>query len=208
MNLRCNFVMPRDEGPVLAVTLGPRYLNLRESYTNSDTVENLPSGTGNTFFFSDNFRTTNQFVGGQLGGVIGYRDCGLIVEFGAKFALGQNYQNVDISGSSRVIDPNGATFSDIRGFYSQAVGSESRHPMALLSEYSFSIKGGLGDRIWITAGYSLLTLNHVVRPGDQINTSLSIISVPAPPGSTPTSFSIRETNFWAHGYSVGLEIVF
>ncbi|MFO0865131.1 MAG: BBP7 family outer membrane beta-barrel protein [Gemmataceae bacterium] len=68
------------------------------------------------------------------------------------------------------------------------------------------------DHIGIRVGYTLLWLNNVIRPGDQIDRRVNIQAIGPSSGDTapfspgPPSFS--DKNLWIQGVDLGLNIRF
>lgn len=63
----------------------------------------------------------------------------------------------------------------------------------------------LAPRLRARIGYSLLTWNNPVRPGDQIEPlDLSQLNPEAPPGQAP-AMKFRSDFFWAQGLNFGVE---
>ncbi|MCY2992401.1 MAG: BBP7 family outer membrane beta-barrel protein, partial [Planctomycetota bacterium] len=60
-----------------------------------------------------------------------------------------------------------------------------------------------------TAGYTLLFWTNVVRPGDQIDTSVNPGLLPDEQnpitGALRPSFAFRDSTLWAQGLNLGLE---
>jgi hypothetical protein len=62
-------------------------------------------------------------------------------------------------------------------------------------------------------GYNFLYVSSVIRPGDQVDRVLDITQIPnfPVPGVQPTALGrptvlFKETDFWAQGINLGLEI--
>lgn len=207
---------------------GARYLNLQESLSiTEDNVlirpaANFPAGT--RFIVNDTFSTRNQFYGADVG-VNGRCQFGRFDLDGfARIALGSTRQTVDISGSQTVIQPGGRTSNFVGGLLAlpSNIGSFSRDRFSVVPELGFTLGYNVTDQVRLSVGYNFLYWSSVVRPGGQINRNLDILQIPnftAPPSppfgpTLPTTpvrqpqFKFEDTDFWAHGLTVGVEIRF
>ena len=63
----------------------------------------------------------------------------------------------------------------------------------------------------LDVGYTFLWMSDVARPGNQIDTTVNRTQVPSSlafgplVGPARPAFTFRESDFWAHGVSLGLE---
>jgi len=209
---------------------GARYLNLRESLTiTEDNMVSFTAAPGGAFppgsrvLVADSFATRNEFYGCDMG-LSGRYYCGRFdVDGFARVALGTTRQTVDINGSQSVIQANGVTTNFKGGLLAlpSNIGSESRDRFSVVPEVGVSLGVKLTDGIRLSVGYNFLYWSSVVRPGEQIDRRLDLLQIPnftqlpSPPfGPTlPTNPTLpqrlfKDTDFWAHGLTVGLEIRF
>jgi hypothetical protein len=210
--------------------LGARYLNLRESLT--ITEDNLVSFTaapggpfppGSRVLVSDSFATRNEFYGCDMGLEGRWYYGRFDLDGFAKLAMGSTRQTVDINGSQTVIQPNGVTTNFRGGLLAlpSNIGSESRDRFAVVPEVGVSLGVQVVDGVRLSVGYNFLYWSSVVRPGEQIDRRLDLAQIPnftqlpSPPfGPTlPTNPTLpqrlfKESDFWAHGLTVGLEFTF
>jgi len=204
-------------GPGFTVSLlgGLRYLDLREhlSIVSTENLLGLPA----SYTGSDYFSTKNQFVGAQIGvkaqKQFGQFDGSAV----AKVALGDNYQTVSINGTSLIggtgFGPAGVTPG---GIFSQAtnIGQQSRNVFAVVPE--LQLQGGyrLQNGVRFFVGYNFLYVSNVIRPGDQIDTTLNLTGNPAiTPGSTLTGAArpapmFNSSSLWAQGVNIGASFQF
>jgi hypothetical protein len=198
-------------GPVPAqsridATAGWRYYQLNESVTMRETLTG--SSPAGSFVINDEFRTRNLFNGAEVGvtwqGRRGYWSLDTLMRVG----LGNNQQRVMINGST-VIN-NGAP--QVGGLYAQRtnIGSFQRDQFSVIPELGATLGYQLTQRLRMTAGYSFIYWSNVVRPGDQIDTSVNTNLLP--PESTPVQtaflnprFEWNDSPFWIHGLNVGGE---
>jgi hypothetical protein len=72
----------------------------------------------------------------------------------------------------------------------------------------------LTEHVSVTAGYDFLYLNQVVRPGDQVSLGINPTFIPTSPtlsvpfGPRVPGFAFGQSDFYAHGASVGLAITY
>ena len=99
--------------------------------------------------------------GGRVGIVVDYRNGPFFAEALGSLTVGRNDADIHI---------NGTKFTDT--------------PMSWVPEFGLKVGYQLGESLWITAGYSLIYLRDVYRPG------------------------IGVTHFTVHGITVGFEFRF
>ncbi len=202
---------------------GFRYLNLEEGVAVAEVTRvnpALPTGSpffgGSTIAISDRFDTRNNFYGGQVG-IRGEARWGrAFVGAQTKIALGVTNQVIDISGSTAITPPGGATTATPVGFL--ASGSNSgRHARNVFSAVpEVGVNAGLlvTSHLRVFTGYNFLYWSSVVRPADQIDLGLSGTRIPTDtrynPGTGPArpGTPFRDTGFWAQGVTFGAELAF
>jgi hypothetical protein len=202
---------------------GFRYLDLREGVTIQETVVSaaslpIPSifDAGNQITVLDSFQTHNRFYGGQLG-LQGEMRRGRWSLWGsAKLGLGSNHQTISIAGSQTVVTLAGAreTFNGGLLALPSNSGTFSREQISFVPEVGLKLGYNLTDNLRVFFGYDFLYWTNVVRPGDQIDTTLTSTQIPnffIPPRVTPPGTPLRpvvpfrSTGFWAQGLNAGLE---
>ncbi len=196
---------------------GFRYVNFQEGLnfnTDSPNVYPNPPAFFHTF---DQFNTTNNFYGGQFGVRASYDSSIFFMNATTKLALGDTFENVSV---------NGGTFTNFNGGFSSAnggyltqptnIGSQTRSQFGVIPEFDLNL--GVRLRPWasIIVGYSFLYLSSVARPGNQIDrvvnpTQSSAISNNFPAnlsGNASPFLSVHNTDFWAQGLNLALELRF
>jgi hypothetical protein len=175
-------------------------LTLRESPT-------LSNGLG--FLVEDQFKTRNQFYGGQVGIVAETRYDRWIFNVQAKLGIGETSQTVVINGSTIVLPPGGGSAAFPAGIYAGAsnIGSYHRQVFSVVPDLGASIGYQLTNHIKIFAGYDFIYWTNVLRPGQQIDQVINPNLVPGGPGGGPArpSFAFQNSDFWAQGIKVGVE---
>jgi hypothetical protein len=204
---------------------GFRYLDLKEGlHIQEDILFTRNASTfalfnpGNHFLVNDRFDTRNQFYGGQVGAEAVYFLGRWSVDLTGKLALGVNSQTIDIAGNQMLTTTQGAmsTFNGGLLAVPSNIGHHTRDRFAVVPEVGLKLGYQLNDWCRATVGYNFLFMNHVVRPGDQVDRVIDVTQVPnfVPPGVTvppnPTGtprplVPFRESNFWAQGVTFGLE---
>ena len=197
---------------------GYRFLNMSdrvgivENLTSADPAQTVaPLGTN--ILVSDNFRTSNQFHGGDIGLAGEMRWHSWSLGANARVALGSTQQQVDIDGATAVIVPGFAPITNSGGLLalSSNSGHHTRNIFAVVPEVRFQLAYQVGPRVRLHAGYTFLYWSNVVRAGDQIDLVVNPALLPPPvPGASPLrpAFQFNGTSFWAQGIDLGLEFRF
>jgi Putative beta barrel porin-7 (BBP7) len=203
------------QGLSVSVIAGLRYLDLREGLSIVSTENLLAPGVG-SFTGTDNFSTRNQFYGAQLGvkaeQQLGRFDGSVV----AKVALGDNYQSVSINGNSQVSGFGLPAGTSPGGIFAQAtnIGLQTRNQFAVVPEAQVELGYTIWSGIRLFVGYDFIYMSNVVRPGDQIDTTLNLTGNPAiAPGSTLTGAArpmplMNNSSFWAQGVKFGASYQF
>ena len=111
------------------------------------------------------------------------------------------------AGVPTQIIPGAGTFVQSTDF-----GRTSRHEFAIVPEININVGYQLTDAFRVFAGYDLLFLSNVLRPGNQIDRTINssetiqsaIAGTGAPPGTRPV-VPLAGSEFWAQGVNFGLE---
>ena len=206
-------------GPLnVSVLAGLRYIDLRENLSIVSTESTL--ATPGVAVLSDGFSTRNQFIGGQIG-VKAEQQYGQFDLSGvAKVALGDNYQTVSVNGSSTASGSFlgfGAAPASPGGFFSQTtnIGQQTRNRFAVVPEAEVQVGYRLPNNVRLFAGYDFLYMSNVVRPGNQIDTTINFTSNPTINGVGTTLTGparpapmINGSSFWAQGVRLGASYTF
>ncbi|HZR87536.1 MAG TPA: BBP7 family outer membrane beta-barrel protein [Bradyrhizobium sp.] len=203
-------------GLTVSVLAGLRYLDLREhlSIVSAESLQATPT----SYTGSDYFSTKNQFIGAQIGvkaeKQYGQFDGSAV----AKVAVGDNYQTVSVSGTSLITGTGFGTPPGLTpgGIFSQAtnIGQQSRNNFAVVPEVQLQAGYRMQSGVRVFVGYNFLYVSNVVRPGDQIDTTLNFTGNPAiTPGSTLTGAArpapmFNSSSLWAQGLTFGASYQF
>ncbi len=210
---------------------GFRAMDLEESLVTNETfrdVSGVPGGAGLTFLGrpvltnapltgQDRFQVRNQFFGPQVG-LRGewVRDI-LSLELVGKVAVGWSQQLAILQGEStaqvtaaegRSVAPSGVLVQRSNS------GRHFRNEFAVLPEIGVNVGVQLTPSLRAKVGYQFLYWNHVARPGTLIDRTVNRFNVATDQnfgqgiGPARPAFTFRDTDFWAHGITAGLEFEF
>ena len=206
---------------------GFRWYQLNETLEiNEDLVVDIPppgdtTNNGTRFLVFDQFKTENDFVGGDLGFDWGIERGRFSLGLLSKLAIGNNRQRVSINGTTQVIPPGEteAPGTGVGGLLAQRsnIGDYERDRFCMIPELNFNVGYKVTQRLKLRAGYTIMYWTNVVRPGDQIdrdiNTTLApdfdADGTPIPPGPLVgpfrPAFAFNETNVLIQGLNAGVE---
>ena len=207
-------------GPVpsqsrIDATLGWRFYQLKESLGITEdlsTFNRIADQGGGDFLINDSFSTRNQFNGAELGfqwtGRRGYWSLDALMRMG----IGNMKQEVMIQGNT-VRTPAGvaALPADQGGLLAQRtnIGTYTRNEFGIVPELGATLGYQVTQNLRLTAGYSFIYFSNVVRPGDQIdttvNTNLMPLEIPAETAFLNPRFAFQQTDHWVQGLSLGGE---
>jgi len=223
----------RAGGWRLAGVGGYRHLSLEEELSvtqvsrgGQGTVFALPAGNNANepvIRIRDTFGTRNDFHGGVVGARLTCEGDSCFLVLSAKGGLGVNLQQVRAFGETSVTDgvpaagvvpllvPVGSRSGAGVLVGPSNAGTRSRTQLSALGEAG--VEAGVLLFPWMKAqiGYTGLFWTGVARPGDQIDTTINLnasgLGVGGPATGRPAPQS-RQTDFWAHGFNVGLTLLF
>lgn len=213
-NLR--FELYRDTHYHWDLIAGFRHLELTESLQITDRTTHrpgIPVLGGTSIATSDRFGTRNRFYGGQIGTELELHWGRFFVDMSTRLALGSNQEVVNIGGTTVITQPGGAESAFAGGLFAQPTnsGHRSRDEFIAIPEFNIVFGMQLTTHLRATMGYSLVYINNVIRPGDQIDRVVNTTqrATPAGPGTlvgeARPRFDFRDTDFWAQGLIFGLE---
>ncbi len=195
---------------------GVRYLNLNENLTIRENILLLPGSPapGDQIAVVDKFGTRNNFYGGQIG-VRGETWRGAwFVNATGKVALGDMHQEVRVNGYTTFTPAGLPSVTQPGGLLALPtnIGNRSRDRFAAIPEVGFNVGRQVTDNLRIYAGYNVLYISSVVRPGDQIDNVINPTQLPtiAGPsvlvGDARPAPLFRETDLWAQGLNLGMQL--
>jgi hypothetical protein len=84
---------------------------------------------------------------------------------------------------------------------------QGRNELALLTESELRVAFAFNDRWRAMLGCTVIYVNRVTRPGDQIDTNLDPTSFPpAGAGNAPPMQRFTESYLWLFGVNAGVEV--
>lgn len=185
-------------------------LSLASETTFVGTQEPQPQGTLLEAF--DEFNTSNEFHGGQIGVVAatGYGRWSL--EVLAKLALGGTTSRLLVDGRTLITLPGAdpATYAGGMLALPSNMGVYEQTRFSTIPELGVTVGYNLTCRLKATAGYTFLYWSQVARPADQLPTVLNQTQFPP---NTLVGYPAPEPRFvlsdsWAQGLSFGLDYRF
>ena len=184
-------------------------LDVSTNTTSIDPAGQVPVGT--TFGILDRFATNNNFNGGQLGVSMEVNNGRWSISSRFKVALGSVAQRVTINGSTVTTEPGQAPTTATGGVLalSSNSGHYTRNQFGVLPEFGLDLHYQLTPLWRLNLGYTILGLTNVVRPGDQIDTSINPNLFPPPiaAGSQP-AFAFKNSDVLIQGINFGIEANF
>jgi hypothetical protein len=201
----------------LTVLGGFRFLSLEDEVRSGEQFQvapGVPGFGGSGVTIRDEFRTVNDFYGGQVGAEAGVLFGPLMIDFRCKLALGQMQQVADVNGATDVLNPDGSMTFFRGGLYAlrSNIGHHQHDKLAFIPEVGVNVGIELTRHLKLFIGYSFLWINTVARAGEQIDPVINVSQFPIRSGDGPLVGRARPapkfhgTDFWAQGMNFGLEL--
>ena len=193
--------------------VGFRHIQLDDDITINENITSLIPTAPGTIALTDRFRTENEFNGLQLGVIHRFNFQRAWLESMLRVALGNNQQTVHISGTNTITE-SGVTDTLSGGLLAQRTNSGTREQdeFSMIPEIGVQFGYRFTNSLSAKIGYSVIYFPNVVRAGDQIDTDLNPNLIPpeAIPftGALRPRFSFVESDYWAHGLTLGGEYAF
>lgn len=210
----------RDQGGYVNFLVGFRYLELAENMNVGTVSTGLPgSGFDGTLFkTSDQFRTTSEFYGGQLGTRAGMTWGQVTLDVVGKIALGSMREVIHRQGlssiqfSSNPSIPNGVYLGGLL-VQPTNIGTFEHDSFTCVPELQLHASWQATHWLKLSVGYDFLYASRVIRVGDQIDRTVNPTQVPVFGGFGLTGPArpapvFNQSDFWAQGVDFGLEIDF
>jgi hypothetical protein len=157
----------------------------------------------------DQVRATNVFNGGQIGARFQTGDVGFLFSAYGKVAFGIVNEYSTLNGTSSAAGPAlGASPLSVPGGFlvtRDNSGKQSQSHFAVVPEVGVNFGFEITPSIVVGLGYSLLYINNVVRPGDQLSRRVDLRAVPtsptfsAPHAGEQFTRVFNSSDFWAQG---------
>jgi hypothetical protein len=207
-------------GPSSMVNLlgGYRHYRYDSDLVITENLLVLPNTTsplvpGTTIFLQDEFRTRNEFHGGEVGlqGLV--QPSWWWIDGLAKFSIGSHHREVTIDGETINTVPNAGTAEFEGGLLTSEVtniGDYSDTTLAIIPEFRLGVGGHIWKGISVRAGYNLILWNAVAQAGNQLPPGLEVDPRNLPPvqpggGPEPEFPGIRGSSFLAHGFDFAIQ---
>jgi len=204
---------PWDCGPIPAQsridgTLGWRFAQLDESIHVIEDLTSLSPNNPGSFLIQDNFRTFNQFNGVEFGVQWTARRGFWTLDTLMRTSVGINRQWLEIQGNTRIPRDGTPLAGGLLAQPGRNIGVIDRNEFGVLPEFGATLGYQLTERLKLNVGYTGIFWASVLRPGDQIDTTVNTnLLAPAIPTETylGPGFTVRETNYWVQGFTAGVE---
>jgi hypothetical protein len=205
----------------LDALVGYRYLDVHEDLTITESFTRTPGSNlmvgvpASMGFITDQFRTENQFHGGQIG-VAGTVQRGRwSLDGRSTIAFGTVFQTVQINGGQVLVFPNGTVQTAQGGLLAVPgtnIGRFSQARFAVVPEIGLNLGYQITPRTKLFVGYNFLYLSSAVRPGSVIDTNLDAARVPnllqagtgTPAGPVHPIPTLHTSGYFVQGISFGM----
>lgn len=192
---------------------GLRYLHLQEGVqviSSSTATSGVAAGTN--LIVTDNFRTTNNFYGIDLGLSTDHRAGRWCLTTIGRFGLGGTTEHININGNTVTTPTGGTATTTAGGLLTQPtnIGTHSHSGFTVVPQLELKLGYDLTPQWRATVGYDIIYWSRVARPGDQISTVVNTSQAGGGTlsGAPVPQFNLRETDLWVQGISAGLEYRF
>jgi len=203
--------------------VGFRFLSLSDSLTATENIQGLIPGTfafGTNVMVTDQFKTSNQFYGGQFGLDTRWTMGRWSMDLLTKIGIGSTSSTVEINGSQTVF--SGGTTSIRPGNFAGGllalpgnIGRYHQETFSVVPEVGLNLGYQLTDHIRLVGGYNFLYWSSVMRAGEQIDRSIDEsrvpnlglgLQMPQPALLNRPIPLMRSTDYWAHGLNLGVHV--
>jgi hypothetical protein len=197
----------------LSLAMGLRYLRLADNLEISDALVSIdPAGpvpVGTQFSTFDQFETTNDFFGLNLGLRSEWQRERWCFTAAGNLGIGQTIRHVTINGRSSTTTPAGATTNFDGGLLALPtnMGHYRNTELGFVPQIQFKLAYEITCNARIIVGYDAMWWSSVARPGDQIDTTVNTSQTSGQPlvGAAAPVFNFNESVLWVQGVSVGGE---
>jgi hypothetical protein len=202
--------------------IGYRYFNVGEKLTVTENFIRTPQPIGTGFpaqsgVVVDEFKTNNNFNGGQIGLAGEVRRGRWSLDGRATVAFGNLTRTLYINGSQSLVLNDGTPVTAGGGFLAVPganIGKYQDNVFSVIPEVGFNIGFQATERLRIFVGYNVLYIGNIARPGYAIDTNIDAARIPnflfpntpAPvPGTPHPRPLLRDSDFFVQGISFGLQ---
>jgi hypothetical protein len=208
--------------------LGFRFLSLEETISVAgtrfigsagQTFESNPLPLGARTAWEDKFQTANRFYGVNFGATAEYRWRRFAFDGGVQVALGDIRRTESVNGFSQVTTGTGVNTVTTRvpgGLLTQITNIKTTQDdvFSVVPELRLDINYQLTEHVRIGAGYSIVYVSNVIRPGMQIDPVVNPTLVPLrtefglPLGTARPMQVFHGTDYWAQGVNFTVTLLF
>jgi hypothetical protein len=195
---------------------GFRHYGLNDRVTIHESLDDRTPGVMQHSEIYDNFHTSNNFNGAELGLMTEVRRGRWSFNILTKMALGMNHQLTDIYGTTAFTDLNGVLppANYPVGIFAGPSnnGSYAQDSFVVIPQLGFELGYQVTTCTRAYLGYNVLYWGNVMRAADQIDLNVdprNWAQAPVTTGALPfPQYPNRNGNFWAQGINLGLEVRF
>jgi hypothetical protein len=190
--------------------IGYRHLRLVDRVGVIEQSTSLETAFPGSFFIEDEFESENNFNGIDLGTSWSWCKGCFSVDLLGKVAVGNTRSRVNIAGNTTITE-NGDSETFNGGILAQRtnIGEYEADEFAVVPELGMTLGYKLNPCWRVTAGYSFIYWSRVARAGDQIDLDINPDLFPPEQQVVTThlrpEFNMNYTDFWAQGFTLGLE---
>lgn len=196
--------LPPDPNRQWAAVGGLRFITLHEQFQLSSVTTDMAGVSQNR---DDLVAALDSFLGAEFGLRGSRRFNRLTLELTGKAAFGSTWQAQSFYGQSN------APFAPPLGFggFFTEPSNTSLAPLqrvySVVPSARFRIGYDLSQHLRLTASYEGLLWTHIVRPSNELDREINLSQTTGPlvGPARPTAQS-RQSDFWAQGFSVGLQV--
>lgn len=187
--------------------MGYNFVRIDDDLSITNTTNIIDPGSilfGARFNNFDQFRTRNEFHGGEIG-VMGERCNGRVkISYLGKVSYGNVRQEFDIAGNTAIT--LGGTTNLNGGLLTQTsnIGSYVRNRSMFIPEFNMNLHVSVTQRLDLSVGYSFIYFTNVALAGDQIDTRVNLTQQSGPlVGAARPLPLLADTDFWLQGLNFG-----
>jgi hypothetical protein len=195
---------------------GYRHYKLNDSLSVNDDLyvfaDHGPLREGTTFQVRDSFRSRNEFHGGELGLVTQIYRGRWSLELLTKMAIGRNHQAVTIYGETTAHSPGDVPVTSEGGLLAldTNIGRYTQDDFVVVPQFGAEIGYQLTCRLRAYFGYNFIYWPNVARAAEQVDYTVNSSYIPqggaTPSGEARPAFVWKDSNFWAQGINLGLDL--
>jgi hypothetical protein len=165
-----------------------------------------------TINITDRFNASNQFNGGNFGlrGELRYGMFDLTAI--GKVAVGTMHQELRVRGLTAFTNPltNTSGYA-LSGVYANSsnIGTFTRDEFTVIPEVTLNVGVNITRGFRMFLGYNFLHVENVIRPGDQVNTTINPAVIPfnnlfgSPVGAAGPGPAFNQSTYWVHAANFG-----